>query len=259
MISLFPQPGGGPIQPLDAVAAERRLPRPDRAWVMTNMIASADGATAVGGVSGPLGGPADVEMLVAFRSVCDAILVGAATVREEGYRPPGLGSPEARRLRAERGQAERPVIVVVTASLSLEPDLALFSDPDYRPLIVTGASAPADRRAALAPVADVIEVGSDRVDLRRTTTELQRRGLSTVLSEGGPSLNGQLIADDLIDEWNLTIAPLLASGSSKRPSMGPEPLHPEARMRLDRVWHADELLFCRWLRTELQDADESGD
>jgi 5-amino-6-(5-phosphoribosylamino)uracil reductase len=69
-----------------------------------------------------------------------------------------------------------------------------------------------------------------------------------VLSEGGPSLNGQLIAEDLIDEWNLTISPILAGGTSKRPATGQELLPPGLAMALDRVWHQDDLLFCRWIR-----------
>ncbi len=248
MISLFPQATPETVEVHDAVSSEARTPTGARPWVMTNMIASADGATAVDGLSGGLGGPADKTMFMAIRSVSDAIVVGARTASEESYRPPSGGDERARAARARRGQAERPLIVVVTTSLSLNPDLPLFSDETYRPLIATVTDAPAERRGPLSEVADLIDCGEGRVDLGRLIDELGRRAHRTVLAEGGPALNGQLIAEDLIDEWNLTVSPILASGQSSRPAHGPEPLHPRSPMRLDRVWQDDELLFCRWVR-----------
>ncbi len=247
-------PGGAAasrhLEPLTAVGAERRPAPPDRPWLMTNMIVSADGATAVGGLSGPLGGPADLAVFLALRCVSDAIIVGGQTVRAEQYRPPGTGSAEARAARTARGQVDRPLLAVVTASLELEPDLPLFSDPTYRPLVATVDAADAGRRRALAAVADVVIVGDDRVDMAELLAELGRRGHRVVLAEGGPSLNAQLITADLVDEWNLTIAPLLGAGQAKRAAQGADRSDAPAAMHLDRVWLADELLFCRWLRDE---------
>ena len=253
MISLHPDGGDEPIDVPAAVAAEDRRPMDAQAtlgrpWVLTNMIASADGATAVGGLSGPLGGPADKSVFGALRAVADAIVVGASTVREEGYRAPTGGNDRLRAMRAERGQEERPLVAVITASLSLDPDLPLFADPTYRPLVVTVDDAPAERRQAIERVADVVTTGTGRVDLGSALAELGRRGHRVVLAEGGPSLNGQLIADDLIDEWNLTLSPLLAGGTSSRPATGADLVPPGLTMSLARVWLEDDLLFCRWVR-----------
>ncbi|MCP4226376.1 MAG: pyrimidine reductase family protein, partial [Actinomycetia bacterium] len=104
------------------------------------------------------------------------------------------------------------------------------------------------RRAALETVADVVTAGNGEVDLGLVLGEIAARGLGTVLSEGGPSLNGQLIAEDLIDEWNLTLSPILAGGTSRRPAIGRELLPPGLAMTLARVWYQDDLLFCRWVR-----------
>lgn len=238
------------LEALEAVAAEARTAPPGRPWLLTNMIASADGAAAVGGLSGPLGGPADLAVFGALRAVSDAIVVGGQTVRAERYRPPRAGSPEVRGARAARGQRERPLLVVVTASLALDVDLPLFADPTYRPLVATTESADTHRRRALEAVAEVVTVGDTGVDLARLLAELGRRGHRVVLSEGGPSLNAQLIAADVVDEWNLTIAPLLGAGQAKRPAQGVERSDAPAAMHLDRVWLADQLLFCRWLRDE---------
>jgi riboflavin-specific deaminase-like protein len=247
MIPLHPD-HGGTLTPLDRVAHENRPAAPGRPWVMTNMIASADGATAIDGRSGGLGGPADREMLVALRSVADAIIVGADTVRAERYRRP-WGTAESRSARQARGQAESPLLAVISGSAQLDSNLPMFDSPDYRPLILTSERAPAKRREALEEVADVVVLGTDQVPLRAAIEELAARDLGVVLSEGGPSLNGQLVAEGLIDEWNLTIAPLLAGGESRRPAVwSGETPHPRSPMTLDRVWLGDELLFCRWVR-----------
>lgn len=245
------EPGGETrpsIVPLDAVGSEERPPVDGRPWVLSNMIASADGATTVDGLSGGLGGPADAEVFAALRSVADAIVVGASTVRLEDYRPPGPGTEAAAAARAARGQAPRPLLVIVTASLGIDREQRSLIEADYRPLIATVTDAPADRRESLAERADLIECGTGQVSLPLLMTELGRRGHRVVLSEGGPSLNGQLVADDLIDEWNLTVSPILAGGNSKRPAQGQPLQHPSSPMRLRRVWQAHELLFCRWTR-----------
>ncbi|MEL7159072.1 MAG: dihydrofolate reductase family protein, partial [Actinomycetota bacterium] len=127
--------------------------------------------------------------------------------------------------------------------------LPLFTDPTYRPLIVTGAAAADDRRRRLQDVAEVITVGDDGVDLGAAIGELGRRGHRVLLAEGGPSLNSQLIADDLVDEWNLSISPLLAAGPSARPAQGRLDVGPPRPMTLARVWMSDDLLFCRWVRS----------
>lgn len=237
MIQLYPPAS---VEPLDdagvraAVQAEARPGWPDRPWLMTNMIASADAATAIDGVSGALGGPADQLMFGALRSVADAIVVGASTVRAEQYRVP----------------SNRALITVVTGRLDLDLDLPLFADPTYRPLIATVPGAPAEQRERLASVADVVDAGTDRVNMTAVMRLLADREATVALAEGGPRLNGQLVADDLIDEWNLSLAPLLGGGGSARPAIGDQPVHPGGNaLDLARVWTRDDLLFCRWIRS----------
>ena len=248
MIKLFPH-DTDTIHPDPApnckslVMAERRLPPVGRPWVMTNMIASADGATSLGGVSGPLGTEADRSMLLAIRNIADAIIVGARTANVERY-----GIPAATTAASSQTQAKRPTIVVVSASLDIDDDLPLFDHSHYRPIIATTRSAPDSRKTALDARADVVELGDTQVDLNLLMDLLAKRGASIALSEGGPSLNAQLIAEDLIDEWNLTLSPLLLAGDSARPASGVEPLQPPTEMQLSRVWMADDLLFCRWVR-----------
>lgn len=233
-----------------AVAAEDRPGRPDRPWIYTNMVGSIDGASAIADTSGALGDAGDAAVFRSLRAVADVILVGASTVRAENYRPPTISEANRER-RHRRGQDHRPTIAVVTTSLDLDPNLPLLTDPTYRPLIITARRSlerHKDRAKGLEAAAEVMEAGDDKVDLTLVPTLLGRRGARLVLCEGGPSLNGQLVAHGLIDEWNLTLSPLLVAGQSSRVAVGPEPNGPPESMRLDRVWLHDHHLFCRWTR-----------
>ncbi len=258
MIQLFPpadvtttEPASTFVANIDAaVDAEQRGPIDGRPWLFTNMIASADGGTAIDGLSGGLGGPGDKAMFRALRAQADAILVGAATVREETYRAPRLPDDVASR-RHDAGRPPAPRLAIVTRSLDLDVGLPLFEDEANRPIVVTVRDAPSDRRAALQGRADLIDAGTSNVDLGLALDLLGEAGATTVLSEGGPSLNGQLIHADLIDEWNLSLSPRLLAGDSRRAAVGPVPGGPPPAMRLARVWTDDDFLFCRWVRASV--------
>lgn len=239
-----------PLDDVDPVHLHAGLERPapeGRPWVLGNMISSADGATAVEGRSGGLGGPGDALVFRAVRAVADVILVAAGTATVEGYGPPQV-APEIRERRSARGQEPTPRIVVVTNRLSVDLGLRLFTDadPGPRPIIATAAASPSDRRAEAAERAEVLVVGEDAVDLPALLAQLAERGAGTVLCEGGPRLNGSLIAEGLLDELNLTLSPVLAGGDSPRIVHGAPPaLRP---LHLERVLEADGLLFLRYVR-----------
>jgi riboflavin biosynthesis pyrimidine reductase len=238
-----------PLEDIDVdetVAAELR-PTPDgRPWLLVNMIGSLDGAITVEGRSGPLGRPADRALFHALRAIADVVVAGAGTVRAERYGPV-RPSDAQRAARRDRGQAEVPPIAIVTRSLDLDLDSALFTTDDGpRPIVVTCASAPAERRAAAAKRAEVLEVGDDTVDLPAALAALGGRG-SVVTCEGGPRLNADLIADDLVDEWAHTLSPILTGGDSVRAAAGAVPPTPR-EMVLDRLLEGDGLLLTRWLR-----------
>ncbi len=233
------------VDPAQAHASYRRPAPSDRPWVLTNMIVSIDGATAVDGVSGGLGGPADKAVFSAIRAVADVILVAAGTARAEDYGPPR--TPEPRRSeRVARGQAPYPRLALVSRSLDLDPTAALFAEAPEPPLVFTTDDAPAERRERLAPVAEVIAVGRGGVDLAEALALLRQRSVGVVLAEGGPGLNGQLVAAGLVDEANLSMAPLLVSGDSARWAHGAEPASP-APLALTHLWEADGLLFSRYV------------
>lgn len=240
-------PDTGPIDDLAAyVAAEARPTPADRPWLLVDMIASLDGAVTVDGRSGGLAGPADKAMFAALRAVGDVILAGAGTMRAEGYGRP-QPSADTRAARRARGQAEVPRLAVVSRSLDLDVKARMFSEADEPPYVLTCRQAPTDAMEALDEVAEVIVVGDETVDLTAAMAELRRRGVATITCEGGPHLNGDLLLADLIDEWALTIAPLLVGGDARRATAGPLPPDPRP-MHLARILEDDGVLLTRWVR-----------
>jgi riboflavin biosynthesis pyrimidine reductase len=213
---------------------------------VVNMVASVDGATAVDGVSGGLGGEGDRTVFAALRTVADVVLVAAGTANAERYGPARTDEPRTA-WRAARGRPPAARVAVVTGSLSVDPGLPLFAEgAEPRPLVLTGTAGPPDRRRALAAVAEVVDVGARQVDLEAALRELRTRGAEVVLAEGGPTLNGQLVSAGLVDELCLTLSPVLAGGDSRRIVHGAAP--GLRRLRLDRVLDHDGTLFLRYVR-----------
>jgi riboflavin biosynthesis pyrimidine reductase len=213
---LFPPPDDVPTFEVEATYAGLTLPAGSpRPHVALGMVSSVDGGAALAGVTAELGGEADHHAFRALRGAADVILVGAGTVRDEGYGPP-RGTQARRDDRVARGLAPVPRLAIVTGRVDLDPDLRVFSEPTHRPLVVTHDAAPADALARVASVADVVQVGADVVDLEAALLALASLGLRRVLCEGGPRLNDALLRADLVDELFLTIAPTLLGGAAPR-------------------------------------------
>lgn len=220
----------------------------DRPWVMANMISTFDGAIEIGGVSGPLGGPGDKEVFGTIRAVPDVIMAGSATVTAERYNAPST-SVSTRAGRLANGAWPVARLAVVSARLSFDLDLPMFTRRDQRPLVITTDNADPARLAEVEERADVIRAGTERVDLALALTRLGELGARVVLCEGGPSLNGQLLADDLIDEMCVSLAPMAAAGSASRIARGPD-IESPIDFDLVQVLTQDHYLFLRYVRTE---------
>nr|WP_234971298.1 pyrimidine reductase family protein [Jatrophihabitans endophyticus] len=218
----------------------------DRGGVRVNFVSSVDGASAAGGVSKGLQTPGDNRVFAALRDLADVVLVGSGTAHAEGYRAVAF-SARRRAVRREHGLRETMPIAVLSSSLRLESDAALFAgaDPAARTLVLTCAAADPDRRRALAAVADVVDCGDDAVEPALARRALVERGLTRILSEGGPSVLAGLAAAGVADELCLTLSPLLAGPGPGRIVAGagwddPRPLV------LTGLLEEDGALFCRY-------------
>lgn len=217
-----------------------------RPWVRVNFVASLDGSATHNGRSGGLGDAADRRVFDVLRRLCDVVVVGAGTVRAEGYGPMRLDAASTAWRRAH-GLAEHPVFAIVSAELELDPASRIFRDAPVRPIVLTGSAAPAGPRAALAEVADVITCGTAGVDTALMLQRLAERGLPQVHCEGGPHLFGSMIAAGAVDELCLTLSAQLEAGLGPRISNGAQtdvPMH----MRLAQVLAGGSTLLLRYVR-----------
>jgi riboflavin biosynthesis pyrimidine reductase len=222
----------------------------DTGGVRANFISSVDGAVSAGGLSRGLQTDGDNRVFAALRDLADVILVGAGTARAEGY---AAVTATERRLDVRRryGLPNALPIAVVSGSLDFDPASALFTGAlsDARTIVVTTASSSAERRAALAEVADVLVCGEHEIDVARLRGELSARGLTRVLCEGGPALFGHLVQRGGCDELCLTISPLLVGPGPNRIVAGPAFGHDPRGLTLDSLLEEDGALFARYRRS----------
>ncbi|GAA1362726.1 pyrimidine reductase family protein [Arthrobacter rhombi] len=214
-------------------------------FVRFNFVASADGAATSGGTSGPLGTEADQRIFALLRRHADVVLVGAGTIRAEGYAGE-LIDAEAQAWRRERAMPAHPGIAVVSGSLDLDPASSFFAEAPVPLLVLTASSADPGRRAALERVAEVVTAGADHVEPRRALDALTGRGHRVVHSEGGPSLFATFQEADAVDSLCLTTSPVLAGGAERRIATGPAAgLH---RRELALLLEEDGALFADYRR-----------
>lgn len=216
-----------------------------QSWVRANMITSVDGASACGGRSGGLSSRADKRVFDVLRGLADVVVVGAQTVRAEGY-DALRAKPSYANRRELAGQALAPVLAIVTHTAELDLGGPLFADRARRPTIVTSASVATERLDSLRGVADVLVAGGDRVDLVAAFDALATTHGPRVLCEGGPRLLHQVVAAGLLDELCLTLAPLLTAGDASRLMNGPT-FDVPVRLRLASLLEENGSLFARYL------------
>lgn len=229
-------------EPLDAVY-EGLADQVEGTWVALGMVASADGAVSVDGRSAALGGEGDLAAFRALRAAADVVLVGADTARREGYGPVKVRAARQQQ-RRDRGQAPVPPVAVVTRSLDLAGAPRLLEDPADTDLhVVTCRGADTGRRHDLEQRGvTVVEAGEGTVDVGQAVDALAERGLRRILVEGGPTLNGQLLAAGRVDEVFLTVGAQVVGTDGPGIAGPPLPRPVPLRLREGRV-HGDELLL----------------
>jgi riboflavin biosynthesis pyrimidine reductase len=213
--------------------------------VRVNFVASIDGAATDHGLSGGLSGHADKRVFDLLRRLSDVILVGAGTVRAEGYGAMRL-DPASVQLRRANGLTDHPVFAIVSGTLGLDPESPVFTDAPVKAIVVTIGASSHMKKEAFSRVADVLVCGEKALDVNVMLDAFAKRGLQQVLCEGGPTLFGTLLGADRVDELCLTISPLLEAGGARRIVAGaPEKAR---RMTLHHVLISDGSLMLRYLR-----------
>jgi riboflavin biosynthesis pyrimidine reductase len=198
-------------------------PAQDKTWVRANFISSVDGGATAEGKTGAMAGPGDRLIFNLLRELADVIVVGAGTVRIEGYSGAHLGVAQRQRRQA-RGQSEVPQLAVVTKSGRLDRDMGVFTRTEVPPVVLTCTAAVDETRRQLTDLAEVVDCSGsdpDKIDEAALLAILGGRGMHRVLTEGGPMLLGSFVQRDLLDDLCLTIAPYLVGGLARRIATGP--------------------------------------
>jgi riboflavin biosynthesis pyrimidine reductase len=210
--------------------------------VFLNFVTTLDGRAALDGSTRPLGGPADLEMLLALRDVAGAVLIGPGTVRAEGYARL-VGGAERRAARAGAGLAEDPPAVLISRRFDIPWEAGLFAAPEQPVIVYTGAGAVGDTPEVAAPV-EIVEL--PQCTPAAAFADLRRRGVRALLSEGGPTLFRGLLADGLVDELFLTLTPVLTADDQETGILAGPRLDTPVRSELRWVLRSDEELFLRY-------------
>ena len=242
----------GPVEGLGDVDLAQAYPWPtEGTWTRVTMLRALDG-----GVAGPDGrsrsisSAIDREVLGEVRRLCDAVVVGATTVRQEPYGPMEA-APEAAEERRSLGLSEAPVLVVVSGSLDLPWSEDMFGRSFHTPIVATTEAAPDEAMQEARKHAELLVLPGDHLEAADLVAALHARGLRRLVCEGGPGLLAAFAADDVVDEVDLTVAPLMPStviGSS------PGDLATLSGFSLGGLLLHDSFLFARYLR----DRDEDG-
>jgi len=193
-----------------------------------------------------LSNDADLDRVDAVRASCDAILVGAGTVRKDNPRllvrdPAHLEASPAHR------RTGGPVKVTVTAHGDLDPCTAFFSAGDTDKLVYCASPAVATTRHRLHAVAQVVD-GGDPVRMARVSEDLHRRGVRRLLVEGGATVLTQFLTEDLADELHLVVAPFFVGDPRGRRFVddGPFPFDSGRRARLADVTRLGDVVLLRY-------------
>lgn len=188
----------------------------------------------------------DFDRIDEVRACCDAILVGAHTVRRDN--PRLLVRSHARRSeRVARGQQTSPKKVTVTGRGDLDPAARFFQTGSAEKLVYCASAALERVHARLGPVATVVDAG-DPVDLRQISTDLRTRGVDRLMVEGGGTMLTQFLTAGLADELQLVVAPFFV-GDSRAPRFvhdGGFPWGPERRAVLAEVRKMGDVVLLRY-------------
>jgi riboflavin-specific deaminase-like protein len=216
-----------------------------RPYVVLNMVSTLDGKATRAGRTAGIGSRADRELFHHLRTQADVVMTGAGTLRVERYGRI-VRDPALREKRRRAGFAQDPLACVVSASMDGLADLPLFAAPEQRVIVLTGA--PQDLPATVAPV-DYVRAGRGagaEVDLTAALGRLRsEHGVRSVLCEGGPTLNAELLRAHAVDELFLSLAPKLLGGAEALTIVKGAALPEPVELELVSMLEWEDELFLR--------------
>lgn len=222
-------------------------PAPQRPYVLLSCAASIDGY--IDDTSEErllLSNEDDLDRVDAVRASCDAILVGAGTVRRDDPRLL-VRSPSRRAERVAAGQPATPIKVTLTAQGDLDPAARFFTAGDQARLVYCATGALEKTQERIGRLATVVDAG-EPVDPGWMLADLVGRGVRRLMVEGGGTVHAQFLAAGLADELHLVIAPFFV-GDGRAPRFvgeGRFPWHPGRRAHLAEARQIGDVVLLRY-------------
>ncbi|MGH2708227.1 MAG: RibD family protein [Actinomycetota bacterium] len=220
----------------------------DRPYVLLSCAMSVDGYI---DDTGPerllLSNDEDFDRVDALRAGCDAILVGANTVRRDDPRLL-VRSATRKKDRVSHGMIPNPIKVTVTGGGDLDPSRRFFTVGDTLKLVYCASPAAPTLRERLGSLATVVDAG-DPLDLRMLLRDLAERGVRRLMVEGGGAMHTQLLTAGLADELQLAVAPFFVGDPLAPRFAGPGmfPWSSGRRMTLGQVRQIGDVVVLRYL------------
>ncbi|MEZ0577673.1 RibD family protein [Nocardioides sp. MH1] len=230
---------------------------PERPYTLLSCSMSLDGY--LGGATDErllLSNEADFDRVDEVRAGCDAILVGAATVRKDNPRLL-VRAAQRRAARAAAGLPDSPAKVTVTARGDLDPRCSFFTTGATEKIVYAGSDVAAATSARLAGVATVVDAGRAPRRLGLIGADLHRRGVRRLMVEGGGTMHTQYLTHGLADELQLVVAPFFVGDSRARRFVddGRFPWCPDHRARLVETRPIGDVVLLRYALSERFEAE----
>jgi 5-amino-6-(5-phosphoribosylamino)uracil reductase len=215
------------------------------------MVMSMDGKVVVEGTEQGIGSVVDQRLMRELRVSADIVLNGASTLRASGTSP-RLNDPILEQLRQSRGKPRFPIAATVSASGELPLDKIFFTAQDFEAVVYLSKSAPKERRVSIEktgrPVFDLPMRNPFAAMLKHMRNEL---GAEVLLVEGGPTVNAELFRLGVVDEYFVTVGPVIVGGKeTKTPVTGDAPFTRRSLLKFELVWAvpnpATDEIYCRY-------------
>ena len=196
----------------DYTALDLPEPPTDRPYILMNMVMSADGKVVIEGTEAGIGSKTDQRLMRELRVNADAVLNGANTLRASGTSS-RLGDEGLEELRIANGKPRFPIAVALSRSGNLPLDKIFFTARDFDAVVYLSEEAPADRKAALVATGRPVHIVPAGAEITAMLKHMrQELDVKVLLVEGGPTVNAQMYELGVVDEYFLTLGPVIVGG-----------------------------------------------
>ncbi len=194
-----------------------------------------------------LSSPEDWAEVKAARAACDAILIGAETLRQDD---PALVTRQAALIaqRKAAGKTPDPVKVTVSRSGNLDPKARFFTEGSGEKIVFLGAEASEESASRLQAVATVIRMPDTTIPPQLLLDQLESRRIHSLFIEGGAQILTQFLQQNAVDYLRLAIAPFFVGEAAAPRWVGEAqfPFHKGRRMHLLRCDRAGDMAVLEY-------------